>query len=55
MLSGDSGAEPSPPALLAQTWQATLILGALTLILGFEIIGGLMLRRELRAAVMSLT
>jgi uncharacterized membrane protein HdeD (DUF308 family) len=37
MLSGDSGAEPSPPALLAQTWQATLILGALTLILGLVV------------------
>ncbi len=46
MLSGDSDGETSPPALLAQTWQATLI---------FEIIGGLVLRRELRAAVMSLT
>jgi uncharacterized membrane protein HdeD (DUF308 family) len=37
MVSGDSGAEPSPPALLAQTWQATLILGALTLILGLVV------------------
>jgi uncharacterized membrane protein HdeD (DUF308 family) len=37
MLSGDSGAEPSPPALLAQTWQATVILGALTLILGLVV------------------
>jgi uncharacterized membrane protein HdeD (DUF308 family) len=37
MLSGDSGAEPSPPALLAQTWQATLILGVLTLILGLVV------------------
>ncbi|MGA8455188.1 MAG: DUF308 domain-containing protein [Streptosporangiaceae bacterium] len=37
MLSGDSGTEPSPPALLAQTWQATLILGALTLILGLVV------------------
>ena len=37
MMSGDSGAEPSPPALLAQTWQATLILGALTFILGLVV------------------
>jgi uncharacterized membrane protein HdeD (DUF308 family) len=37
MLSGDSGAEPSLPALLAETWQATLILGVLTLILGLVV------------------
>jgi uncharacterized membrane protein HdeD (DUF308 family) len=37
VVSGDSGAEPSPPALLAQTWQATLILGVLTLILGLVV------------------
>jgi uncharacterized membrane protein HdeD (DUF308 family) len=33
LLSGDSDA-PSSPSLLAAPWQATLILGALTLILG---------------------
>jgi len=37
MPSGDSGAEPSLPALLAETWQATLILGVLTLILGLVV------------------
>jgi hypothetical protein len=46
MSSGDPDGDTSPPALLAQTWQATPIL---------EIIGGLVLRRELRDAVMSLT
>jgi uncharacterized membrane protein HdeD (DUF308 family) len=34
MLSGDSDAQPSSPSLLAASWQATVILGALTLILG---------------------
>src|SRR3981081_4521288 len=34
MLSGDSDAQPSSPSLLAAPWQATVILGALTLILG---------------------
>ena len=34
MLSGDSDAQPPSPSLLAASWQATVILGALTLILG---------------------
>src|ERR1700716_418064 len=34
MLSGDSDAQPSSPSLLAASWQATVILGALALILG---------------------
>ena len=34
LLSGDSDAQPSSPAPLAASWQATLILGALTLVLG---------------------
>jgi uncharacterized membrane protein HdeD (DUF308 family) len=34
MPSGDSDAQPSSPSLLAASWQATVILGALTLILG---------------------
>jgi uncharacterized membrane protein HdeD (DUF308 family) len=34
MLSGDSDAQPSSRSLLAASWQATVILGALTLILG---------------------
>ena len=34
MVTGDYGAQPSPPALLAGSWQATVFLGVLTLILG---------------------
>jgi uncharacterized membrane protein HdeD (DUF308 family) len=34
MLTGESDAETSSPALLAGSWQATVVLGALTLILG---------------------
>jgi uncharacterized membrane protein HdeD (DUF308 family) len=34
LLSGGSDAQPSSPSLLAASWQATLILGALTLVLG---------------------
>jgi uncharacterized membrane protein HdeD (DUF308 family) len=34
LLSGDSDAQRASPSLLAASWQATLILGALTLILG---------------------
>jgi uncharacterized membrane protein HdeD (DUF308 family) len=34
MPSGDSDAQPSSPSLLAASWQPTVILGALTLILG---------------------
>ena len=34
MATGDYGAQPSPPALLAGSWQATVFLGVLTLILG---------------------
>src|ERR1700738_848220 len=37
MLSGESDAEPSLPSLLAESWQATLILGALTVILGLVV------------------
>ena len=37
MLSGDSDAQPSSPSLLAASWQATVILGALTLILGIVV------------------
>jgi hypothetical protein len=29
MLSGDYGAQPSRSSLLAESWQATVILGAL--------------------------
>jgi uncharacterized membrane protein HdeD (DUF308 family) len=34
MISDEYGTQPSPPAVMAGTWQATLFLGALTLILG---------------------
>jgi uncharacterized membrane protein HdeD (DUF308 family) len=34
MVTDDYGAQPSPPALLAGSWQATVFLGVLTLILG---------------------
>ena len=34
MATGDYGAQPSPPALLEGSWQATVFLGVLTLILG---------------------
>jgi uncharacterized membrane protein HdeD (DUF308 family) len=34
MVTGDYGAQPSPPGLLAGSWQATVFLGVLTLILG---------------------
>jgi uncharacterized membrane protein HdeD (DUF308 family) len=34
MISDEYGTEPSSPAVMAGTWQATLFLGALTLILG---------------------
>ena len=34
MVTGDYAAQPSPPALLAGSWQATVFLGVLTLILG---------------------
>jgi uncharacterized membrane protein HdeD (DUF308 family) len=34
MVTDDYGAQPSPPALLAGPWQATVFLGVLTLILG---------------------
>jgi uncharacterized membrane protein HdeD (DUF308 family) len=37
MLSGENDAQPSPPSLLAESWQTTLILGALTLILGLVV------------------
>ena len=37
MPSGDNDAQPSPSSLLAESWQATLILGALTLILGLVV------------------
>jgi uncharacterized membrane protein HdeD (DUF308 family) len=37
LLSGNSDAEQSSPSLLAAPWQATLILGALTLILGLVV------------------
>jgi len=33
-VADDYGGEPAPPAMLAGSWQATLFLGALTLILG---------------------
>jgi uncharacterized membrane protein HdeD (DUF308 family) len=34
MESGDYGAQPQPPAFMTQSWQATLVLGAVTVILG---------------------
>jgi uncharacterized membrane protein HdeD (DUF308 family) len=34
MASGDYDAQPSAPSVIAAPWQATLLLGALTLILG---------------------
>ncbi len=34
MVADDYGGEPAPPAMLAGSWQATMFLGALTLILG---------------------
>jgi uncharacterized membrane protein HdeD (DUF308 family) len=37
LLSSEYDARPSPPSLLAESWQATLILGALTLILGLVV------------------
>ena len=37
MLSGENDAQPSPSSLLAESWQVTLILGALTLILGLVV------------------
>ena len=37
MLTGESDAETSSPALLAGSWQATAVLGALTLILGLVV------------------
>jgi uncharacterized membrane protein HdeD (DUF308 family) len=33
-VADDYGGEPAPPAMLAGSWQATMFLGALTLILG---------------------
>ena len=55
LVSDEYGTPPSPPpGVMAGMWQATLFLGVLTLILGvivsFEIIGGFILRHELRAA-----
>jgi uncharacterized membrane protein HdeD (DUF308 family) len=37
MLSGENDAQPSRASLLAESWQVTLILGALTLILGLVV------------------
>ena len=37
MLPGEYDAQPSPASLLAESWQPTLILGALTLILGLVV------------------
>jgi uncharacterized membrane protein HdeD (DUF308 family) len=37
MLFSESDVQPSPPSLLAGSWQATVILGALTLILGLVV------------------
>ena len=37
MASGEHGIQPSSPAALGASWQATLILGALTLILGIVV------------------
>jgi uncharacterized membrane protein HdeD (DUF308 family) len=37
MESGDYGAEPSSPAFIKQSWRTTLILGALTVILGLVV------------------
>src|SRR5580693_8046731 len=34
MASGEYGAQPPPPSVIAAPWQATLVLGVLTLILG---------------------
>ena len=34
MASGEYGAQPPPPSAIAAPWQATLVLGVLTLILG---------------------
>ena len=34
MVSGEYGTRPSAPEMMAATWQATLFLGAATLILG---------------------
>jgi uncharacterized membrane protein HdeD (DUF308 family) len=34
MAADDYGAEPAPPAMLTGSWQATIFLGVLTLILG---------------------
>jgi uncharacterized membrane protein HdeD (DUF308 family) len=34
MVADDYGGEPSPPAMLAGSWQATMFLGVVTLILG---------------------
>jgi hypothetical protein len=35
MTTRDNDAPPPVPALLASSWQAAMLLGALTLILGF--------------------
>jgi uncharacterized membrane protein HdeD (DUF308 family) len=37
MVSGEYDPRPSPPSLLAESWQATMILGVLTLILGLVV------------------
>jgi uncharacterized membrane protein HdeD (DUF308 family) len=34
MESGDYGAQPAPPAFMTQSWQAALLLGVLTVVLG---------------------
>jgi uncharacterized membrane protein HdeD (DUF308 family) len=37
MESGDYGAQPLPPSIMAQSWRATLVLGGLTVILGLVV------------------
>ena len=37
MVSDEYGSQPSPPGLLAGTWQATLFVGAATLVLGLVV------------------
>ncbi len=37
MVSDEYGSQPSPPGLLAGTWQATMFLGAVTLALGLVV------------------
>ena len=37
MVSDEYGSQPAPPGLLAGTWQATLLLGAVTLVLGLVV------------------